>query len=194
MVKKKFLMYIILLAIIVSVPIADAAASQAPIITIDPVGNHTIGDVFFINGTTNLPASEILILDVIPEYMNWGTKNAGGNGPDFGTNSSIIANSSGINLWSVNVTDAVKSQLNSSRSPYYIYVFPQNSSIINVVATQDFNLLPAKNATPAVQFQTNPTTQPIPATTQSSPLPIALPIAVFAAIAIMRSFKNKKGM
>jgi hypothetical protein len=32
-----------------------------PFITIDPSGNHSIGDVFFINGTTNLPANDTII-------------------------------------------------------------------------------------------------------------------------------------
>ena len=85
-VKKKFLMRIILVAIAVSIPIAAAAASQAPpFITIDPIGNHTIGDVFFINGTTNLAVFN----ESIDLQIETGNMNPGGYGYYFssiGTN------------------------------------------------------------------------------------------------------------
>ena len=36
---------------------ANEIPNTTPFIIIDPIGNHTVGDVFFINGTTNLPAN-----------------------------------------------------------------------------------------------------------------------------------------
>ena len=31
---------------------------EEPIFIVQPIGNHAIGDIFFINGTTNLPVSK----------------------------------------------------------------------------------------------------------------------------------------
>lgn len=36
-----------------------------PFITMDPIENHSIGDVFFINGTTNLPVSDNLTITIV---------------------------------------------------------------------------------------------------------------------------------
>jgi len=43
---------------------ANASSDTYYFITIDPIGNHTVDDVFFINGTTNLPVTELLIMDI----------------------------------------------------------------------------------------------------------------------------------
>ena len=116
-------------------------AATPQFITIDPIGNQTIGDVFFINGTTILPASQILTV-----FINPGTKNFCGDCPTFTINSLITPNSSGINHWSVNVTNLFNSQLDIRGSPYIVYVLNYSTWEVNNgsnVATQEFNLLPA---------------------------------------------------
>ena len=72
MITKRLLLFAVFIAatIILIVPIANAenvnvTPVTTPFITIDPIGKHTIGDVFFINGTTNLPLSENLTIDII---------------------------------------------------------------------------------------------------------------------------------
>ena len=57
---KKFLIGIIFLAIPAGVPVANAGSSQAPFVTINPIGNYTLGNMLYINGTTNLPVNDTL--------------------------------------------------------------------------------------------------------------------------------------
>ncbi len=43
----------------------STVAPVEPYIMIDPIGNHVIGDIFFINGTTNLPVSQNLTMEIV---------------------------------------------------------------------------------------------------------------------------------
>ena len=193
------------MAIVVSIPIVDAATSQSPFITIDPIGNHAIGDVFFINGTTNLPVTENLSI-IIQNFRVSSSKNS----PDrsypvihidnIPVIPEVIVNSE-ENGWSANVSESVK-QLVSGNYVVYVYASQEN----NIVTSQIITLLPEKNATLA-NPQTTSFTTPLPSftpiqttsetptlslTTPSSPLLTALPIAVIAAMAIARSLRRKK--
>ena len=83
-------------------------------IIIDPIGNHTIGDVFFINGTTNLPVTENLTINIA--NFDWIQK-----GGRMKTSSSELPLGEGvlihavqispflpgINQWSVNITGII---------------------------------------------------------------------------------------
>ncbi|MBP2146668.1 hypothetical protein J2129_002122 [Methanofollis sp. W23] len=44
---------------------------EQPFITIDPIGNHTLGDVFLINGTTNLAVGDTIHYAVTCESFNY---------------------------------------------------------------------------------------------------------------------------
>ena len=64
----------------------NTTPDTTPFITIDPVGNHTIDEVFFINGTTNLPANnEPLLLQI--ETTNF---NPGGSRDHFSVQTSLF--------------------------------------------------------------------------------------------------------
>ncbi|MGA7797539.1 MAG: PKD domain-containing protein [Methanoregula sp.] len=81
----------------------NTTPDTTPFITIDPVGNHTIDEVFFINGTTNLPANnEPLLLQI--ETTNF---NPGGAGSFFSSNVSIQLGENGVNSWSCNATTSL---------------------------------------------------------------------------------------
>ncbi|WP_321506988.1 hypothetical protein [uncultured Methanoregula sp.] len=41
---------------------ANASSDIQYFITIDPIGNHSVSDIFFVNGTTNLPVGDILLV------------------------------------------------------------------------------------------------------------------------------------
>ena len=75
------------------------ASSQAPFITIDPIGNHTVDSAFFINGTTNLPPEDSPLLFSIIEANNFHP--GGGTGSFFCQNVSITPEKNGLNTWSV---------------------------------------------------------------------------------------------
>ncbi len=194
---KKFLIGIIFLAILAGVPVANAGSSQAPFVTIDPIGNYTLGNMLYINGTTNLPVNDTLTVLVSPDYYVPGPFGP----PEYvyhrWTNISIVSTPSGKNRWSVNATDISVSGLPTEWSPYLVSVRDTSDS---VYAAQDITVLPAPNVTQTpVQTGVPPTSPHIqspiqtnPTITQSSPLPLALPIAVLAAMAIMRSFRRRK--
>ena len=95
-----FLMFILLP---VSADLQTLNSSEL-FITIDPIGNHTIGEVFFINGTTNLPISENLSINVFPALYHPVSRGH----EDLGfTNDriSIISQDNGIKHWSINVSE-----------------------------------------------------------------------------------------
>jgi hypothetical protein len=95
-----------------------------PFITIDPIGNHTVGDVFFINGTTNLPVSENISMHIQSTIIR--------KGRFLGDPSEIVAyispisihsDKSGINRWSVNATKFIE----KLRNDEYDIVVEKNS-------------------------------------------------------------------
>ena len=85
--KKLIWICVFLLGLGAVVPAALAQISSPYYITIDPIGNHTVSDLFFVKGTTNLPAGENLS-SVIP---GWSATGSG----DVGTFHSIVCHPSG---------------------------------------------------------------------------------------------------
>ena len=179
MTMKKFLICITLLAIITSVPMADAATSQAPFITIDPLGNYTVGTVLYINGTTNLPVNATLSVLIYTSRVGLVARDTYVEYPGCflpKPNISIMSIPSGINPWSVNVTDNCLRGLPAEWSPYIVVVRNNNDS---VSAGQYLTVLPAPNATQIILTTSHPELSPVRTiltTTQSSPLSMALPI------------------
>lgn len=202
---------VVLCIVLVGVIIFSSASADnvivtqvtAQFITIDSVGDHTIGEVFFINGTTNLPVTENLTMDIVTGYHP-AMKNSPYH-PYLNINVNdipIISATSGdprINYWSVNVTDIVKQLVNDK---YDVSVL--SSKIRSVgIGYVSFHLIPATNVTTSLQNQTTllpspPPIQPIfPSVTvlptkQPSSLPLALPIIVIVAIVIMRYIRANK--
>ncbi len=194
----------ILFVAIIFVPLANAdevnvSPNITPFITIDPIGNHTIGDVFFINGTTNMPVSENLTIS-FERYIDFGAPHAKNN-PDHLVSISDIPISSaipGTNRWSVNVTDFTIKHLLSTQEVVFVYTS-------DVYATDIFTLFPANKATPSNDQTTVlqtiiPSPPPIQSTTsavtalpttRSSPLSLGLPIVVLAAVVILRPVYRK---
>ena len=186
-----------------------------PYITIDPIGNHTIGDVFFINGTTNLPVSEDLsvIIRSTRHISRPHMKTEITHGFDSGY-VPIIKGINGTNLWSVNATDgtwgedAYFASVESSKEvPCYNHV--QGCMEPEVRKTQVFymfypeSMIFATNTTPPpvnhltsvpsslVQSPISTVPQPSP-TNRATPFPVILLIIVLAGIVTLRSFKREK--
>jgi hypothetical protein len=190
----------------------STVAPVEPYIMIDPIGNHVIGDIFFISGTTNLPVSQNLTMDIVSyKYiMRPHMKNELGPGPHSSAYMKGIPISSafpGTNRWYANVTDTVK-ELESG--DYLVQVDSQINESCNftgcripdVSTTAVFTLLRANKSIKLTVLQTTfqnsspilPTISAItvPPTTQSAPLPLALPIVVFVVIVILKSIQKKK--
>jgi hypothetical protein len=198
----------ILFVAIIMVPSVSADANvtptTTPFITIDPIGNHAIGDVFFINGTTNLAASN----DSLSLNIAWADFNPGGFGTSFYTSDvSILPGERGINLWSAKVVPS-QWEMYTEPPPYYptptfgkirpgkyvVYIASKDASVSNDDAPTFFYFFPESK--PA-QLQISITTTtfsstPSPTPTQSSPLPTLLPIVVFVIVLVL-GFVLKEG-
>ena len=79
---------------------ANASSDTYYFITIDPIGNHSVSDVFFVNGTTNLPVGDTLLVegssyDVVPG-RRWGS--------DISVTVSVLPGYDGVNIWSCNLS------------------------------------------------------------------------------------------
>lgn len=102
-VNREFAIGVLVVIIIGAILVTEAGVPQEPFIAIDPVSNHTTADVFFITGTTNLPASgNPLYLQI---YSGWF--NPGGSGGGYQSEVPIRPGISGTNTWVCNVTPAL---------------------------------------------------------------------------------------
>lgn len=164
-----------------------------PFIQIDPVGNHEIGDVFFINGTTNLPVTENLTL-VIETESSMGSQNFSSRKflsvdvHDIPVVPVTSPDSSGVNHWSVNGTDSVRELVKD----YYCVIVSStdNSSISD--GCEFFYLGPVTDITvPAAGTSSSAQPKTKPPATQS-PLPVALPVFVMITIPVLRLLQKKK--
>lgn len=211
MVKKEFLIGILLMVVITGIPIAGAenvTPVTTPFITIDPIGNHTIDSPFFINGTTNLAAGNVLQLVI--ETTNF---NPGGAGSGLVANVTVQPGQDSVNVWSCNATtylwetfgpgccqvptpDAVTPGeyvvMVTSAQAYdreLFYMLPAESLPTGAIMSLPVSSPSANSAddqeTPfpvstTIYVPTNPTTR-------SSPLSVAIPVVVIAAMVIVGS-------
>jgi hypothetical protein len=190
-------------------------------ITIDPPGDHKIGDVIFINGTTNLPSSKNLTMEIM-DLRTYGTSHIKSWVfiPIPGKYVSIpfikiIPDTHGINRWSVNVTDPVQTlnaseyllgvrsetNANCDRSMDCPKINPSLAAetiFITFFPTNSTNAMNDTSTLPSVQYseyitQSSLETGTNPTTVMSSPLSGILPIMVIIIIVITNSVLNRKG-
>jgi len=173
--------------------------SVEPFISIDPIENHTAGEVFFINGTTNLPVSETLMMYIESNKYATSTHIRSSRGPlpgKFAYNipvGFIAMDGPGVNRWSVNLTDIA---MNLSCDEYLVLV---DSKEANAGAV--FTLYPAGNGTAVMDY---PTIMPAPSAknstagdlhalpaTQSSPLSFEFSIFALLMLVAGRLFHEK---
>jgi len=116
----------------------NASSDTHYFITIDPIGNHSVNDVFFVNGTTNLPAGDILLVQ--------GYNSIFQPGPMVG--SYIIAYISvepgyaGMNIWSCNLSPILwNTWVNSPTGPSHDirHFIESDSYIISIWANRSPN-------------------------------------------------------
>lgn len=180
---------------------ANVTPPDSPFITIDPIGDHAIGEVFFINGTTNLPPSDKLRMGIFSSVIKRGDKFTpwvGANRPgEYATIAPIAITTSafpGLNQWSVNLTDISKTLISQE---YVVYIYSNDTQI-----DTHFTLLPGNSITISTVLQTtNQSPAPIQSathavmispTTQATPLTLELPIVVFVMLIFLRPFNRGK--
>jgi hypothetical protein len=201
-----------------SLPVMGNASAPADyLITIDPIGNYTIGGVFFINGTTNLPVSNNLTLEIMdsriyspPHMKNWIFVRIPGRFVSIQF-VPIVSDSRGDGQWSVNVTDAVNGL---DPSTYLVAIWSEtNASCDNsfcpeerpplAVATAYLVISPADSSEISAYVVSDTLfgpsrneTRTVPVTTNpgktpSSPLIDALPSAIITMILLSKIFHHK---
>ena len=154
-------------------------SSAEPFIAIDPIGNHTVGDVFFINGTTNLPGTDNLEIEIynfelfgclVCNHMK--SANCGdlsSNKAARISNISISPDRFGTKRWSINITDTSKEfvsggyllnvhsdQVSSAQSTAWSQeVLCSHAEVTEPNPVNDyFTLFPATNTSPLMVTRT----------------------------------------
>jgi hypothetical protein len=126
------------------VPPHSPPLPEKPFITIDPIGNRTIGAVFVIHGTTNLPAStnKSLLLSIIPTWKDPDRY----SGFVYSKYLTIFQGANKTNHWSENVTE-VDWKTNNEYFVKISSLYVQGSPRINTpVATQVFTIFSGNNS------------------------------------------------
>jgi hypothetical protein len=203
------IVFVFLCSVSVSAADNSSIADSDHYIKLDPIGNHTIGEVFFINGTTNLPVSENLTVNIaLMDWIQRGNRektSSGGNPPGEGVTFRAISISPylpGTNQWSANITGTinVSGEYFLNVFSYVNYTCGYKCSVPEVDVYEHFFLLPENNSQfshaitqipPVILPSTSATLVPSP--TQSTPLPLVLPIAAIATIVVLISVYGKKG-
>ncbi|MGA2121822.1 MAG: hypothetical protein ABSG49_07240 [Methanoregula sp.] len=178
-----------------------------PFITIDPIGNHTVSDVFFVNGTTNLPVGGNLSVVIEDGYE------PGGGGPNFYRTIPIQSGENGMNFWSCNITPTLWSPGHRVQGWFTFTAanFPPGNYGVevtweyNVTRYQNLTIFPAKSKEPSTPLSTqipsptstisaslNQTTE-IPIPPSPAPFSPAVPIMAVAVVGILRAICIKKG-
>ena len=132
--------------------------SEERYILVDPVGDRTVGDIFTVTGTTNLPAGTNLLVQIEP--ASFGPE-GGVNGEYSGAAASVdvIAGTGGINTWSMEVNSStlfpVKMRVNAS-------VFIGNGkqgdfSTSGPIGTREFSLHPVSGTAAGSQSEDSET-------------------------------------
>lgn len=189
------------------VPPLSPPLPEKPFITLDPIGNRTIGDIFIIHGTTNLPAStnKSLLLSITPTWKDPDRY----SGFVYSKYLTIFQGENKTNQWSENITEVNWNPNNE----YFVKIsslYMQDSAGFNTpVATQVFTIFPA-NITPTLVPSSSPIQSPISIqnsshilptsnevtltpTTRSAQFPLTLPIAMLVIIVILKFIDGKKG-
>jgi len=169
---------LILLAVLPASGADDVSVTPVttPFITIDPIGNHVIGDIIFVNGTTNLRISTDQKLQLAITPFSYSPRGLALNL----WNPQIISVSDGIAHWSFNVTD-----LHWGTEEYVATAF--SSAIPNIYSDQHFWIFSAPTTVTPSLIQDQPSAQipsefpssyPVIGTTTrpASPFPEILPV------------------
>ena len=194
---------------------ANASSDVHYFITIDPIGNHSVSDVFFVNGTSNLPVGVPLIVET-PESRNkhqsfeWHLER----------NTSVQQGNSGVNIWSCNISPVLWETYGASHDirqfetgQRYIAVYPDpDFSYVQTFAygesneftifpvdsgpTQDVSQTSIAPVMTTVPLSTGPTTRYTPphSPTPSVPLSGILPVLAITTMAVVWSIYMRRQM
>jgi hypothetical protein len=107
----------IFVAAVIGVSMLTGFPGTNPFISVDPIGDKNVGDIFTVTGTTNLPAGTNLFVRIEPaSFGPEGGVNGEFSGAAGGVD--VVAGTGGINTWSMEVNTStlnpVKMRVNAS--------------------------------------------------------------------------------
>jgi hypothetical protein len=195
--------------LIVLIPFVSAdtvTPNTTPFITIDPIGNHAVGDVFFVNGTTNLGRWENT-LDLDIEW--WAFNPAGRWSPMYITNASIQPLGNRTGIWSAEILPAqwemytdVEHRTTAFRdvNPGEYVAYAESTSPLGptVISQQTFFIGPPETTGTPELSDTNAVPEsggtgiPVVPTRQVAPLPVTLPVVALFAVIVCRVVLNAR--
>lgn len=160
-----------------------------PYLSIDRIYNHVSNEVFFISGTTDIPAGENLTI-----FINSSQVDPSGHGSYF--ESSALVEPGGIageNIWSCNVTPALWTTFTERYEPTHdikmIGIGDYSASVknikFNVNQSQTFNIF-------ANEAPTTSGASKSPTASHATPLNLISILAAIAVIPISRFIRLKK--
>lgn len=120
-----------------ALPPAQCPPTGGPEITIDPISNHSLGDIIMFGGTTNLNPGELLAVQITSGYVNPCTKcqeiindsveTCCGTGIE--RQEEVMPGRCGINTWSVEV-DTSRHDF-AAGEPYLVTTYGRNGTVWN---------------------------------------------------------------
>jgi len=186
---------------------SNVSSIERTFVTIDPIGNHSNGDAFIIEGDTNFPDTENLSVYLKSSTANKTCKENCSSVWSFDSYTivPITAGLNGTNRWSINLTIS-----DLPPDKYWIFVqaytiFPcyrvdqngnpyQNCANVKAVAYDSFEVYPSKsysitNLTPEQNFSGIPT--PILTKQPATPISALTLIAVLGISIAAAHFRRK---
>ena len=166
-----------------------------PATSIDPIGNHKVGDRFVITGPTNLAAGDALTVDVLSSSFNPTTKMQSGEFSGSSGTVSVQAGSGGFNRWSFAVDTA---GWKPDEYTVTVSAILQDATASTTFVLEEYTAPAASTATgspaPAtvLPVTSSTTAVTIPATSPTTP-PGIIPVlaGLLVAIFLVRSSRQK---
>ena len=179
---------------------ANASSDTHYFITIDPIGNHSVSDVFFVNGTTNLPVGDTLLVQGFIDQFRPGP-NWGGSMYEY---TSVEPGYGGVNVWSCNLTPVLWKTFNGYagytqdiryffESDEYVVAISENSTqhTSGTVYSNHFTIsymnsgaTPNVSQTSIATETTTLLTSPSPVTVNTTPIPPTPPVPLSGIVSV----------
>jgi trimeric autotransporter adhesin len=133
-------------------------------VMINPIGDHAVGDRFTISGSTNLAASNQLMVAITSSSFRPTGKNTGGEFSGTNGQVTVFPGTGGMNRWSMDV-DATAFKPDE-------YIVTVSGITNDVTGSTTFNVVERPPTNPPTAAITSAAPSLIPATTATPPVPV----------------------
>jgi hypothetical protein len=185
------LFFLLILSAILIIPPVSSFIVENPTATINPVGDHYVGDKVTITGSTNLAVGDDLLVEIYSSSFKPTQKAQSGEFSGSSGTVTVMPGTKGYNIWSFDV--------DTSTFKPDEYILKVSGTTIEVTGSATFRILEPLPpltiptvTTQATTFQTaSPvTTTPSPLPTRSPPSPITILVA-FGLVGCAMALKRK---